>query len=101
MTYTNWGRTNGDFEPVNDDTMGCAKICHGPNCEPGWKSTSCDDPLPFICKYDCKLEALEMITSSAKLLFSQTNVLWVGTVLTTPAIGLKGHSLEKQTWSTH
>ena len=54
--YTNWGFTNGSFEPLDDPDRKCAEICVADDCteeEMGWKVASCDNQNPFICQIEC------------------------------------------------
>ncbi|TRY71799.1 hypothetical protein TCAL_10551, partial [Tigriopus californicus] len=56
ITYTNWGASNEYLEPLNEPAQSCVKICQGANCTKGeqWTTTSCEEELPFLCKWEFK-----------------------------------------------
>ena len=45
MTFTNWGVTSSQLEPVGSDT--CVKYCQSCN---GWKTTPCASSLKYVCQ---------------------------------------------------
>ena len=52
--YTNWGITDGKFEPVDEPGKDCVKVCVGSQCaDHHWRAADCSEELPFVCQIDC------------------------------------------------
>lgn len=57
IPFTNWGVTNGEIEPLDDNSKQCAKTCIDPNnpiCNGDWRATDCSETLKFVCTVSCK-----------------------------------------------
>ena len=57
ITYTNWGVTNDMFEPIDDTSKKCAKICVDENnaeCDGQWRVKDCSSTLNYVCQIPCK-----------------------------------------------
>ena len=54
MVYTNWGITGGQFEPLDEEGLDCAKMCVGSNCQDHkWRTANCSQPMSYVCQIDC------------------------------------------------
>ena len=57
IPFTNWGITNEEFEPIDDDSKKCIKTCldnANPNCDGSWKTADCNMPIKYVCEGGCK-----------------------------------------------
>ncbi len=60
ITYTYWGISGANFEPVDGASKKCAKICgsDGDECSSvrsrPWNTVDCSTTLPYICEVPCK-----------------------------------------------
>ena len=57
ITYTNWGVTNDMFEPIDDTSKKCAKICVDENnaeYDGQWRVEDCSSTFNYVCQIPCK-----------------------------------------------
>ena len=56
IAFTNWGIMGGDFEPIEDDSLKCASMCYGDECNGDnyWYSNDCTEEKQYVCEYKCK-----------------------------------------------
>ena len=52
ITFTNWGISNNEFEPI--DGKDCAKLCSSADCDYTWRGIDCSESLQYICETDLK-----------------------------------------------
>ena len=57
ITYTNWGITNNNLEPIHDTSKNCMKMCideTNSECDGKWKVENCNSEKSYVCQIHCK-----------------------------------------------